>query len=468
MEVAAPTTMSCTISTTTLTPAAHSIAMIKRSAQSSALSWLSIHVNGSILGLRMETCSILVADLLTEQELAEDHQQETRSIRSAHSHDSAIDAAEGEMPGSPVGSVHSASHPDVSAAKLSVADSSRSLGLAQQEPPRGMFFCHTEDDIRFSACAGPAPQPVLKPDGFGTICLIATFPDAMSVTICSNGTTKIALPIPSTSVPIAAQLSSGALVFDSVVGAETDRFIGAGGIVMSNYSKISTTFTNSDGAPAQFSKEIREADGSRLLILRTSFNAVASLAASFGAAQVTDNAPMSRQQSNLTSQSQFGGFKKGSMGAFYQTLCSGAPQGWTCVKLGADGSVVFHTCPPDSSLLQSATGVPHPSLHQNIRTALVDAETKATVSTFQDGRVVIQYLDGRMESKFGDGTVITTHAAGAMVSISKPNLPSIEVDTEIDAVSRQHARGIEVPINKGGERVRSRIALPDGTAVLVS
>ena len=79
-----------------------------------------------------------------------------------------------------------------------------------------------------------------------------------------------------------------------------------------------------------------------------------------------------------------------------------------------------------------------------------------------DGRLIITYCDGRVESRFGDGTIMMTHSSGSLMTISKRFLPTIEIDTEIDAVSRQHARGVEVPINKGGDRVRSRIALPDG------
>ena len=242
---------------------------------------------------------------------------------------------------------------------------------------------------------------------------------------------------------------------------------------MSTYSRTATTttaactFTTSGGQLVQFAKEIRQADGSRLLIVRpcsvySGGNSVAaSLAYAFAGASFDAGNPQQSQKSSK-------GYKKGSIGAFYQLLCGGAPEGWTCVKLSAEGGCEFHTCPPDSSLLEGAVGVPHPTLHNAMRTSLVDAETKSTVSTYKDGRIVISYIDGRRECRFGDGTIITAHSSGSMVSVRKPNLPAVEMDVEIDAVSRQHARGIEVPINKGGERVRSRIALPDGTAVLVS
>lgn len=494
-EETAAATVGCIVSTTTLTPAAHSIALIKRASTDhhSAVAWLTIHVNNAVLGLRMETCSLLTADFLAEQE--HESVRDARSLRSAASHKSLL-PEDGDA-GSPVlsraasqGQVPQAESTDQdldnvgsspSPSRLAGVSSTASLG--QQEPPRGVFFCDAEDDVRFSVCAGPSSQPNRKPDGFGTICLIATYPDTMSVTLCSNGTTRITLPQQTAGASAAPQVAGGPVglsaktstaVFDTAVGVETERFIGAGGTVMSLYSRASPSYLTADGTSVQFAKEIREADGSRLLIVRQTRGAVSSLAKAFSAATVTDDGRMTRTDSAITTASVVTTAAaatvkpvKGIQG-FYQSLCSGGPEGWTCVKLSADGQVLFHTCPPDSALLENAPGVPHPTLHNATGTTVLDAETKSAVATFPDGRILVYHADGRRESKFGDGTVITTHSEGAMVSIAKAGLPSVEVDAEIDAVSRQHAKGIEVPINKGGERVRSRIALPDGTAVLVS
>jgi hypothetical protein len=41
------------------------------------------------------------------------------------------------------------------------------------------------------------------------------------------------------------------------------------------------------------------------------------------------------------------------------------------------------------------------------------------------------------------------------------------VDTELDHISSEHSRGRPVPIAKGGDKVRSRIALPDGSAAMI-
>ena len=482
-----PTTITCSISTTTLTPAAHSIALIKRSANPSAKSWLTILLNGSVLGLRMETTATLTSDYLAQMERAESivEQRSAASMAStARSHESMSDAlaegsteeaeegveggAEGAAEGTPEKPPRTSSQPQSAGSgsrRLSGTVSSTALN---DDPPRGVFFCQTEDDVRFSACLGPIAAPNRKPDGFGTVCLIATFPDTTTITVCSNGTTKFSLPQPvaytgaSRPATPGSMATGAAQIFDTVVGVEAERFIGAGGTVMSVFNKNSFAFTNSDGSTMQFWKEIREADGSRLLIVRPAYSptaVAASLADAFGSLNVAGKGV----ESTKTMVS-----KPRGMTAFYQNLCSAAPAGWTSVKLYGDGKVVFHCTPPDSPLLDTAEGVPHPTLNGTIRQFQIDAESKSTVSTFMDGRIIIEYADGRRECRFGDGTVITTHSDGAMVSVVKPSLPAVEIDTEIDAVSRQHARGIEVPINKGGERVRSRIALSDGSAVLVS
>jgi hypothetical protein len=48
-----------------------------------------------------------------------------------------------------------------------------------------------------------------------------------------------------------------------------------------------------------------------------------------------------------------------------------------------------------------------------------------------------------------------------------PPHTQVEIDLEVDNMCRSHSQGIEVPINKGGERVRSRISLPDGTGIMI-
>ena len=54
---------------------------------------------------------------------------------------------------------------------------------------------------------------------------------------------------------------------------------------------------------------------------------------------------------------------------------------------------------------------------------------------------------------------------GAQILIEAPGFASLEVETDIDHTARHHVRGMQVAIAKGGERVRARLALPDGGKV---
>jgi hypothetical protein len=104
----------------------------------------------------------------------------------------------------------------------------------------------------------------------------------------------------------------------------------------------------------------------------------------------------------------------------------------------------------------------------NIVTESIDAESGALVCAYHDGRVIALHEDGLREVYYPDTTRIVTHASGAVVYVTKDDTPSVEVDVEVNDVSRDHAKGIKVPIAKGGDRVRVRVSLPDGTAAMVS
>jgi len=134
------------------------------------------------------------------------------------------------------------------------------------------------------------------------------------------------------------------------------------------------------------------------------------------------------------------------------------------IRLGIDGSVLFFTCPIGT--IPEPRGISNQRV-ENIRNVQVDAETKCEVATFKDGRMILTYANGRRETFYNDGTKITTHSSGNLILVEKGGLPKVEIDVEIDSMCRSHSDGVEVPINKGGERVRSRIAMLDGSAILV-
>lgn len=73
------------------------------------------------------------------------------------------------------------------------------------------------------------------------------------------------------------------------------------------------------------------------------------------------------------------------IGAAYQKYCRHDltnANDFRYVRLGADGSVLFFTCPPGAS--PEPKGIPHPSMKSVVDTK-IDAESKCEVSTYKDG-----------------------------------------------------------------------------------
>jgi hypothetical protein len=416
--------ISCEIGTTTLTPAANAIVLIHKSCSSSssttttaATPWLSIYLNDCVFGLRIERSK--------QQQLNQ--------------------SSCGDIDPPPViQNIDTATEASVVPEQQQLADDNHvddddDCDDTSEASAVGAFFLHTEDDVRFIACAGPIPDSLNKPDGHGTCCLMASFADGMMVSISSLGITKIHISSSaSTTIPTQYYVGSP--------GIEVERYVGAAGITLRTFSQHGPSFHG-----VRFQKEIMQSDGTRWLIpwpMRFDSDEKVVLTDS------SNNSSSTAPEAN----------------SFYKELCSCGPPDWSCVKLGHDGSVLFFTSgsgPSETTVFNDEDGTPHASLHRQMKQTLVDAESKSLVSSFADGRLTISAVDGGLENMFPDGTIITKHCAGTMLLVSKLNLPSIEVDMEIDSVSRQHSRGIEVPINKGGDRVRCRVNLPDGSAVLV-
>ena len=81
----------------------------------------------------------------------------------------------------------------------------------------------------------------------------------------------------------------------------------------------------------------------------------------------------------------------------------------------------------------------------------------------------MNFTDKVRVAYFSCGTKITSDPSGLSVLIenSKAGHPAVEIDLEIDRNAYGHSRGMAVPVSKGGERVRTRLSQPDGSAVLV-
>ena len=121
----------------------------------------------------------------------------------------------------------------------------------------------------------------------------------------------------------------------------------------------------------------------------------------------------------------------------------------------------------------------------------VDAEMKATVVSYADGRLITYYRATEQSFNtlvtsiaFPDGTSIlisenqpnvnvdpdsmTTPEESKLIVIKKNGYPTFEVDYYVDSTALNHSRGLQVPIKKGGDQVRSKVALNDGSALIVS
>jgi len=141
--------------------------------------------------------------------------------------------------------------------------------------------------------------------------------------------------------------------------------------------------------------------------------------------------------------------------------------------------VLFETAPNASPLVVEEL-LPVPS---NVET---DPETMATVHTVSsshppgsvDGAggvnsavsegstVLVKFSDGSTLARFRDGTSIRTAPSREHVLVENASaFPAIWRDCTVDATASKHARGEKVPVATGGERIRMRLALPDGTKV---
>jgi hypothetical protein len=336
--------------TITITPAGRSIVTIKESPLSGQ-AWLSIYVEDSILGLRADNASEFENPLVDPKK------------------------------------------------KVKEVIDSRIKGDCS-------FFCQTEDDVRIVVGKGPNPTPCLKPDKYGTMCLIMTMPLGMVVSACSNGVIRMS----NNNVKINSKMDQ--------MGKESIRYTCAGASIVRRLE---------DGL---YTHDIISPLGCRTFFRNTSPEGL-------------DMDPT----------------------GFHKKLIYGAPRDWTYVRLDNDGNVNFFTCPPGTVPETKPTRGDIPV--SKMMKSLIDAETLAHVHSFSDGRVVVIHQDGMREVIISDGTRIMTNPDGMAVYITKEDYPCIEIDLQIETMCSGHSKGLQVPLAKGGERIRARVALNDGSALMI-
>lgn len=266
------------------------------------------------------------------------------------------------------------------------------------------FFCDM-DDVRFVVTASnPENISLSKPDKKGTVCVTSTFVGGLCVAVTSDNTIRIQ-----------ERLVTPATRPVDYIGDEASRLVAAGGIVV-------RTLIN-----GPFSSDVYHLDGSRTLV-----------------------------KSDTKSDLQLKGF--------YAKLISEAPSKWKYVRLESNGKIHFFNCTPGT--LPEPRGTPCHSLKQ-IKKTYTDGETHAEIGAFRDGRIVVTYTDKLTVIYFPDSTRVCIHPKGNQVCISKAGIPTVELDVVNDRCCYGHSNGMQVPLSKGGDRIRSLIAMPDGTAIMV-
>lgn len=338
-------------------------------------------------------------------------------------------------------------------------------------PSECQFSYHTEDDVRFHGFIGPSPAINKKPDKYGTVCFKATFPNDLSVTICSNGNMSIKTneeymtsqsfeyPVPSSIIseiprnhqihqqqhaltPIQEETGCGddGKTSPYFLFSEKKRFVGKDGIIIRTFNDASSSSSSSSSARKHpFDKEMLYPNGSRELFLMKDFK------------KFCKKNPFPSDWNNF----------------FEIQLLPKLPSKTELLILTADGEI---QCFQLSAGENNNARVSIPFQHENILLATIDAENKSTVNYFADHRLVIHYeREQILYCLFPDQSKYITYQAFSILAILRmKGWPCIEMDLDLDNTCRFHSQGMEIPINKGGERVRSRIGLPDGTACFVS
>ena len=353
------------------------------------------------------------------------------------------------------------------------------------------FVCEGGDGVRYTVTSYPVPEDEepIKPDGLGIVCLSSTMPSGLTTTIASNGAIRVH--------SVVENILGGNY---SLLGNEHMRLYVAKGCLVRRL------------IGGMYEQDIINPDGSRTLVRR------------YWRDQVKAKEETERLQKQLIAQdkakdeAEIEGLNNGTIDAklpkdpvpewgesFHRATLQYAPENWTFVVLSPTGQVTFYASmlgdlsvplsedtyqlPPDSKAASGNIGSDHgnesPEEHvppevsnstnpnpnpfnvSNTVDECIDAETDTHVIAFTDGRVIIRHVDGLKEMFLGDGTKIVSHPSGKSVLTTRPGMPTVELDIEIDDLSREASSGGQIPLNKGGNKVRSRICLMDGSAVVI-
>jgi hypothetical protein len=373
---------------TVITPSDNSLVSLNASSRSSGDPWLSISIKKTMIGMRVPEKSGSASEVGERSESHDEHP----------------------------------SHPSPSG--------------------NGIFFCHSEDDVRITAAIETIPLDKLrKPDGKSFVRTTLTDMGGLTVAVNTDGLVTITPP----------DLHS-TVATRSPFGTEKSRMVLTGGVVCRILD-----------SEYMYSRDIMMPDGSRIIVrgagLASDIDKKKKKPVRKSSSRVQGTATTPKKMST-------GGDLSESKELVLSALIRDAPEEWSYLHLSPDGSVTFYQQASDTEPSQR---LPFDRV-KNLCKSYLDGESKSEVMEYRDGRLVINYAnDDLREVRHPDGTRFVTQLAKQTVFIEKINsrYPTVETDLAIDRLCRQHSRGIQVPIAMGGDRVRTRVAMSDGTAVLV-
>jgi hypothetical protein len=338
----------------------------------------------------------------------------------------------------------------------------------------------TPENIRILSYPGKLLENNKKPDKNGTICLQLNYPNDLRIQCNSNGNMKIETnmkyilsqyPFLSSfpSIPSKPQQSSSSSSSSSSSGKftalsyyflfpEKSRFITENGEIFRKFEIIpwnEQAIPNLSSPNHFFEKEILSFDGNRDLFLIDNFQKV------FQHFQQKQAANPQSYEAHVVQQLQ---------DTFEFQLLSLIPPATSFIRFTKNGEI---QCFDRSNRLLKFSYSSSNNNQQEQQSIVVeekiDAESRSKSKYFIDGRLLTEFSNGIQISLFPDCTKYVFNPNTKMLTISRHvGFPEIEFDVDVDSTCRKHAQGMEIPINKGGERVRSRLSLPDGTAIFVS
>ena len=411
--------------TISLSPAGNSLALLKYSRISHE-SWLSIYIDGGVIGFRLVK--------YYERDNKIDKKQSISKVRSSsmdsndgQGRDNITDTTEGNDAGvivseesaeaqssavinDPVEPIADAAVTEDNVAEVVTTSrkTKAAVKAAKKVVRTGSFFCHTEENFRITTFPGPAASDS-KPDKHGTTCLSMAMPWGLAVTACSNGVISIENQFKSKLIKLGEKNQSRKNF--AVFGEEKKRYILIDGVVDRHLIN------------GMYSRDTIFPNGSR--ILYKDHEMVASAKHLLG---------------------------------FHQHVVKEGPEQWHHMYLGTSGDVTFYD--------EENCIIAHRHNINSIDKSLIDAETSANVCSFLDGRVLIRYSDGMMEHLCSESSQ-RTHPSGEYIFIKSLGLPTIELNVALNKLCADHAKGLQIPLTKSGDCVRSMIAMPDGSALFI-